>query len=232
MTSPLAKIKTHGWWEVTIRPEEFIAKRLPDLLSLESILRATSVQIRGWDFPHFGKEPVRIGLDYIESSTDWSDHVAFWRFFQSGQFYHTMAIRTDWADAALFSKRGKEWQPGDVLLVMDTLYCFVEIFELTARLASGPLPVAAVVVDITLNGLANRQLLLDSPNRVSFSTPRVASVTTFPQTVRLGRDDAIGRARANAYSACRELFTRFGWAPDDQVLEGMVDELRRYGFKV
>lgn len=232
MNSVVEKIRRHGYWEVKIHPAQFDRLRIPNLLSLEGIVRTAAVQIRGWDFPHFGREPARLGLDSIELDIDWSDHIEFWRFHQSALFFHTMAIRSDWAHSSLFSRREQPWQPGSALLVIDTLYHFVEIFEFVARLASGNTVAPSWVVEVTLSGLEGRQLLLDSPNRADFSSPRTASIPSFPQSMTLSAEDAIGRARQHAYSACRNLYMRFGWEPTDELFEGMVDELRRSGFKV
>jgi hypothetical protein len=158
--------------------------------------------------------------------------VEYWRFYQSAQFVHLMGIRSDWIKQSHFDPARYNWEPGAVLLVMDTLYHFVEIFELAARFASATIANSSIVVRVTLNGLKGRELLLESPTRAGFSTPRKASLDAFPQEFQLSRDEALGNTRKNAYAACRELFSRFGWSPADSLLEGMVAELRRSGFQV
>src|ERR1043166_6582061 len=93
------KIRSRGYWRVVIRPSSFIAERAR-LRDLEQIARDTVVQLRGWDYPHFPRDGVTRGNDFIEALTDsgWIQHIELWRLYQSGQFVHLFAMREDWLE--------------------------------------------------------------------------------------------------------------------------------------
>ena len=232
MSNLVKKIKSRGFWDVAIRPGEFNERLLDDISALEPLIRNAAVEIRGWDFPHISREGPAIGVDWIEDETDWEEHVEYWRFYQSGQFLHLNGFRTDWMEQSHYWRTVPNSDAKGLLPVQDTLYRFVEVFEFAARLASGPIPAPVVVLELKLIGLENRTLWIENPNRAGFSAARKATIQEFPQIFTLSRDEAMSSARMNAFRAARELFKRFGWAPDDKLLEGMLDELRRDGYKV
>src|SRR3989442_1688113 len=90
-------VRSRGFWRVVIRPSRFVAERAP-LRDLETIVRDSIVQLRGWDYPHFPREGVTRGDDFILALTEagWLAHLEVWRLYQSGQFIHLFAMREDW----------------------------------------------------------------------------------------------------------------------------------------
>jgi hypothetical protein len=225
VTDTLEKIKSRGYWHVVIHPADFQEFRIAKIEDLPAAIARTAVQLRGWDFPHVGRQGPSIGRDWIEGRVDWRNHVEAWRLYQSGQFVFYGGIRTDWyeQDSALVSM--PNWRSGFLLPVVDTVYRFTEIFELAARLASGPLAAATISVEINVVGLEGRLLWIDSPNRSEFSIDRTASITEFPQTFDLQQDVLLAERKALATRAAEELFARFGWATNQDFLARMQEEL-------
>jgi len=93
------KIKSKGYWKIVIRPSTFVEKRILSLKECVDIIRDNKVLLRGWDYPHYdlSKNPPP-GENYVEQFFCWEDygHLEAWRYFQSGQFAHYLAVWEDW----------------------------------------------------------------------------------------------------------------------------------------
>ena len=159
------KIRSRGYWRVVIRPSGFIAERAR-LRDLEQIARDSVIQLRGWDYPHFPKEGVTRGNDFIEALTDveWLSHIELWRLYQSGQFVHLFAMREDWVEGTPMAGLGNV-KPGTLLSYESTLYTITEIFLFAARLAQRMALGPEVIVEYSLVDLLNRRLETFNPGR-------------------------------------------------------------------
>lgn len=207
------KIRSRGYWDVAIRPEPFIEGRVA-YDALDEILIRAAVRLRGWPVPfiEFREELLR-GDDWIGNDIDAqivSAHEA-WRFFTSGQLNHLRAISADW-------RTGNEATPvpdgfDSVIEVWEILYYLTEVFELAARLAQSPAGGDRMSVDVRLNGLSGRGLVVADRRRAPFLTPRRTTSDTLTQTVTLSRDALIADGRGAAVEMAREFFLRFGWKP-------------------
>lgn len=49
------------------------------------------MRLRGWDYPHVDPIGYIRGNDWIQSGSDFGNHVEIWRFYQSAQFAHQFA---------------------------------------------------------------------------------------------------------------------------------------------
>ena len=136
MSDILQKIKTQGYWEVIIRPTEFIDNRLESLAKCKETVRELSVRLRGWDYPHIDhNNPPTCGIDYVEQGVDWQYKVEFWRYYQSGQFIHYAGMWEDWQDQSTIWSNKIESKPGEILSIVSAVYSLTEIYEFASRLA-------------------------------------------------------------------------------------------------
>ena len=214
------RIRSKGYWDVAIRPEPFTEHRV-DYGELDDILANATVRLRGWPVPFIDyREEMLRGEDWIGHDVDAevvSLHEA-WRFFTSGQFTHLRTVSADW-------RTGREETVvpegfNSVIEIWEILYYVTEVFELAARLALSPAGDERMTLDIRLNALQDRALVVGHPRRVPFSTPRRATAESLNQTVTLPRDQLVAEPREKAVETAREFFLRFGWKPSvEQLLE-------------
>src|SRR5216117_1721135 len=190
------KIRSRGYWRVVIRPSGFIAERAR-LRDLEQIARDSVVQLRGWDYPHFPKEGVTRGNDFIEALTDveWLSHIELWRLYQSGQFVHLFAMREDWVEGTSLPGLGNV-KRGTLLSYESTLYTITEIFLFAGRLAQRMALGPDVVVEYGLYNLQNRRLETFNPGRDSlFLMPSATAIgASYERTVTEKAESIVARA--------------------------------------
>src|SRR6266516_1867616 len=171
------EIRSRGYWRVNIRPSVFIAERAA-LRDLEAIARDAVVQLRGWDYPHFPRDGVTRGNDFIEAATEaaFISHLEVWRLYQSGQFIHVFSMREDWVEGTPMPGLGNV-KPGTLLSYESTLYTITEIFLFAARLAQRMALGPEVIVEYSLVDLLNRKLETFNPGRDSlFLVPRATAL--------------------------------------------------------
>ena len=100
------EIRSRGYWSIVIHPTTYDVKRA-DLSELETIVNRTRVQLRGWDYPHFGeRDAIKRRMRSITSSTDWQYYREIWRLYQSGQFVYVIGIHEDWLAYSRFHLDG------------------------------------------------------------------------------------------------------------------------------
>lgn len=176
----IKRLKSKGYWEINVRPVVYNPKRL-DKQALKEIVRLSVVQLRGWDYPHFydtEHRPYPI-INGIEQTIEWEAHVEFWRFTQSANFLHLLALREDWFDDSIYehmhllgdSLKGKKW-----LGVGGTLFTVTEIFEFARRLAAQNIFGDKVAIFVKLYDLKDRILAVDSAGRLPFMSEKKARI--------------------------------------------------------
>ncbi|HEX9215906.1 MAG TPA: hypothetical protein VF864_02915 [Gemmatimonadales bacterium] len=220
------EIRSRGYWRVNIRPSVFIAERAA-LRDLEAIARDAVVQLRGWDYPHFPRDGVTRGNDFIEAATEaaFISHLEVWRLYQSGQFIHVFSMREDWVEGTPLPGLGNV-KPGELLSLESTLYTITEIFLFAARLAQRMALGPEIVVEYGLFGLANRRLETFNPERDSlFLTHGKANTPSFERTVTEKAERIGARAPEIALEQTLKLYERFGWDPPK---ESVQEEQRRF----
>ena len=228
MSSLHDKINSRGYWRVVIRPQPFIEKRIPQITELYPILQNTSVNLRGWDFPHLDPHiQTHVDMDWIGQESDWEHFLEIWRFYQSGQFIDITGMDEDWYDQrhSIPAVLG-DWKPGSILGIGTTLFRFTEIFEFAARLAMTQAGDDNIRIEITVRNLKGRKLWVDSHSRMSLRRNYIASITEFPYQIELSRTELIAAPRELALTPTTELFRRFSWDPSQDVLRDQQKRLR------
>jgi hypothetical protein len=219
MADLLSTIRKRGYWQVTIRPSTFLAKRIANISALEGLLERCVVQIRGWDFPHIDPHArVNMDLDHIWQEFDWEDKKGIWRLHQSGQFVYVFSISEDWRDVSHWWPAGKDWKPLEQLGVGDTVYTFAEIFEFASRLALTEAGDETMLVEAAARNMSGRKLYVDSAKRWPFLTTYRTTIKDYPLTERRARADLIANHRPIALNAACEFFKRFGWDVTPDIL--------------
>lgn len=227
MSTLLEKIKSRGYWQVIIRPSKFVQSRVPEISDLYPIIQKTSVEFRGWHFPQVldPATKLHIDIDWVGQEGQWGHHLEVWRFYQSGQFVDFSGMRYDWLDISKSLPSGQSWRPGVFFGIGDAVFRFTEIFEFAARLALTEVGDEQMHIEVTLNGLKDRVLWVDSPNRAPLWPNYTASIGKFPYVVELLRTKLIATPRELALEPARELFKRFGWNPSLELLRDQQAEL-------
>lgn len=96
------KIRSRGHWEVTIRPADFVADRVP-YTDLPEILSHVAVRFRGWPVPFVDHRERFLGdSDWIGQDIDAGmvAHYEAWRLWMSGQFSQLRSVSADWGEGA------------------------------------------------------------------------------------------------------------------------------------
>jgi hypothetical protein len=219
------KIRSKGYWDVAIRPLPYTEHRV-DYGELDEILPGAAVRLRGWPVPYIDyRDDLLRGNHWIGQDVDAEvvSHYEAWRFFTSGQFNQLRSVSADW-------RTGREATPvpagfTSVIEIWEILYYVTEVFELAARLALGPAGDEEMNVDVSLNGLNGRALVVGHPRRVPFSTPRPSTVESQQESLTLPRDQLVAEPREKALEMSREFFLRFGWKPSIEQLAEHQQEL-------
>ena len=229
MSELLDKIRTRGHWRVVIRPSQFLQTRLTEIAALYPTVQKTSVELRGWDFPHLDPHTKpHIDVDWVGQESEWEQYLEVWRFYQSGQFVDIMGMPGDWRDQSKLWPPGADWKPGALLDVGDALYTYTEIFEFAARLALTEAGDEWVHIEVTASGLAGRRLWVDSQNRWPMMRSYEASIQALPYSVALLRAALLAEPKELALDPAMELFQRFGWSPTKDMLRDLQGQLTHY----
>lgn len=219
-------IRSRGYWDVTIRPNDFAAERV-SYDDLYRLLGSAAVRFRGWPVPLVDDrlELIR-GEDWIGEDIDAGvvSHYEAWRFFTSGQFVHLRAVSADWRKGAEAPRLPSGCRR--VIEVWEILFYLTEVFELAARLALRPTGSDSMTIEVGLSGLAERCLVVGEEGRAEFLSPYPApSEDRLTRSVSLPREEVISEPRSKAVETARYFFTRFGWQPSIQQLSDHQEEL-------
>lgn len=224
MSDILQKIKTRGYWDVNIRPTEFLDNRVESLGRCKEIVQELSVQLRGWDYPHFdNNNPPTSGIDFVEQSFDWQDYIEFWRYYQSGQFIHYFGMYEDWQDQRTLWGSGLTNKPGEILSIIGAVYHFTEIYEFACRLALKGYLAKSCKLSITLHGTKGRTLSMLDPRRFLSANYRSA-LDVIPHDVSVRSENLIAKSAELALDHAVWVFQRFNW---DNVGRGVLQEDQR-----
>jgi hypothetical protein len=152
--------------------------------------------------------------------------IEYWRFYQSGQFVHHIAIKEDhMGRLGLFHPQF--FVPGEgrkYLAITSTLCMVTDIMEFGARLAYRNVLAPAATVQIELHGMAGRQLTFMTPDR------RLPESHWFKEEMvqlrqAFTRDEIIGRSAEIAVDLTSDLLSKAGWAAPRALL---LDDQARY----
>lgn len=220
-------IKSRGYWDVEIRPQTFLERRVPKKTQLIGILRSSAVQLRGWDFPHIahGQDPA-IEQDRIEQEHRWNHYVESFRFYQSGLFVDLAGFPEDWRDnSGLWPPENSGWTWGRDFHIENAVYRLTEVLEFASRLSETPAGDEVMEVQVKCVGLKGRALQV-GPNRMPFFPPHTAQGNVFSYVAQLSKPQ-LTQARDVALDAAGQLFDQFGWDAQTDVLRDVQRQLRR-----
>ena len=211
-------IKSRGYWEVDIRPDEERRDRFESISDCMNKVKECVVLIRGWDYPHFGRHPPPYPMNRrIESYVDFGSNKEFWTMFLSGHFYHVFACEEDWLSnsAAVLEKiSGRPQQiniePRTVLGFIMTLYSYTEIFEFAIRLSQKGILGNKARIQITLHGMRDRTLTSFDRRRHIWNEYRCRE-NTIPKDIRVNVDDLISHGHEIAVDSTISVYELFTW---------------------
>lgn len=209
----VAKIQSKAYWRVNIRPTMFIHNRIPDLSTCRDIIRSCDVSLRGWNYPHVGRN-LSNGEDWIESETDWDDIIEYWRFYQSAQFVH---LRACWEDYKATEMK--------VLELLNVLYTFTEIFEFAGRLAEKEILHPASEVSVRLFGMKGRRLT-NSKLTLGFHWVYESKLGEIGFSGSYSEEELLARRDEIALDATVYVFERFNWELPNR--QGLAEEQRKF----
>ena len=213
------KIKSRGYWRINFQPLKDEVK-LKTLVGCKEIVEKNRVELRGWDYPHF---PRREGDDtgllpmnnYYRGWINWMNHVEFWHMYQSGQFLHYLALREDWIEDDAFAQyiggTRRQIKPMSVLGVTGTVFQITEIYEFLARLAKEGIYEEGVRVSISFNNTEQRELWVDSPQRLHFMFSRKTGEKNISFSKEYGTTEIISGTKELSFEVIKYFFERFGW---------------------
>ena len=227
MSALLGKIRSRGHWKVVIRPTTFVEKKVPDLSTLQHIVEKTSVQLKGWSFPHLDsfRKPDK-GPDWIGQAIDWQPILELWRFYQSGQFVHYFGMVEDWSDTPNQWLSSNDGHRRVLLDVKNVMTQFTEMFEFAARLAFTEVGDAGLRVEITVGNIGDHFLALSSsPGKPSWIPE--ARTSEVSHKVDLSKTELVTETRELALKPATKLFQCFGWDPKIGMLRDIQSELLR-----
>ena len=220
MSELLEKIKSRGYWQISIRPRSFNQNRVADISMLLSLLSRCVVQIRGWDFPHIDQRSYpEFGNDWVGQESDWDYHKGIWRLYQSGQFVYLVGMAIDWREESNIWPADTVQKPMTLLGVGDTIFTFTEIMEFASQLAMTDAGDDAMHIDVKVVNIQGRFLYVDSPRRMPFTNPYRTSMTEFQYSKDISRSELLSSYKSNAIDASVQLFKRFGWNAQKEILQ-------------
>jgi hypothetical protein len=231
MSELLEKIRSRGYWKVIIRPATFVEKRVTHISDLLPILERTSVNLKGWSFPHidsFGA--LDKGPDWIGQEFSWDSIVELWRFYQSGQFVHYFGMPED--RSANYHSR---WLPSNdevhrvILDVKSSVLQFTEIFEFATRLTFSDAGDNVMRLTIAADNIKEHYLKLPefSPEKGPW-IPQ-AHKPLMEYTEDLSRIQLTSETKELALKAALKLFGCFQWNPGPEILRDLQGEFLHGG---
>lgn len=203
MEKLLEKIHSVGYWRVNIRPTVYEQHRIPSLAECREVIETSPVLLRGWDYPHVEPEGAISGEEWIESCADFMGNIEYWRFYQSAQFIHHLAVRED---------HELDTPAGSYLAILNTLYLITEIFEFASRLVSKKVLSPGIGISIGLIGAKGRELFFWNQARL-LRQRCVSSVENITFARTYDEAQLLGHSAKHALDAVCWIFERFNWVP-------------------
>lgn len=215
-------ILQHPHWRIVIRPTEYVEERIPTRKRCIEIIDKCKVGLRGWDYPHVSREgPVR-GDHWVASWCEWTAHLEYWRYYQSGQFVHLLAVRESvdsrWTEelrkttaSHLGYRNDVDWDivPGFISTV-NTIYTLTEVFEFVSRLCQAGALGGKVEIQVQLSGVKGFVLTTDW-NR-AWSHYYCAAENTMSKSWTIDASQLVAESQEAAFEAIVWFFESFGWS--------------------
>ncbi len=208
------KIKTKGYWAITVRPAEFQETRVSSRARLFDLVHDTAVSVNGRIIPAIDgtSDSLSNGSDWIEFNSEWGTDLQSWRLYQSGQFVLLLAVWTDWDEAPRL--RQVPYPSGRTFPLWDSLATFVAIYEFAARLSLTDAGSDNMVITTMIKNLHGAQLVQDHLRKTSLRHYEFDdNVFEYPagKATPTSREDLVGNPRKLAAEAANDLLHQFGF---------------------
>jgi hypothetical protein len=222
----LDQIRSRGYWEVTIRPTSFQKDRITSVVDLEPLLESAQVRISGWYFPHLDNQPATIKGDHIEELVETDTILEFFRFCQSGQFFHLAAFREDWPErAGMFDSFPANAKPRELLRIGSVIWRFTHVYDFAARMAQKLPGSDDLFVEVIAHKIDGRRLE-SSPGRMPLFEEYRAAVSDFSDARQLSRAILMAEQRKLAVEAAEKVLVQFQWRRvTKQMIASWQDEM-------
>ena len=228
MSELVEKIRSRGHWNIVIRPGTFVGDRIP-YENLDELIPEIQVRMRGWPVPFadYGRRDLIRGSDWVGQDVDAGTVSMYeaWRLFTSGQFTHLRAVSADWRRDDERTRTPIPEGFDAAIEVWEILFYLTEVFELASRLALGEAGDEFMNIEVRLNGLENRGLVVAEWKRAEFFEPYRATMPSLEKKVNLPRDTLVAEGREQAVEMARQIFLRFGWDASVELLADYQREL-------
>lgn len=211
----LKKLRQCGYWRVEMSPGVLRPRRVDSVPALDVLVRQLRIRAsRSYPCsPETGD--VRHGDDFTGQARDRGTSIDAWRLWQSGLFIHERALGPDWGDEAS--------APGTELRVFEVIVLLTHVYEFAARLARSVAGDAQMFVRVGVGPLTDRKLRFPSEWFDDGSHRSTAARWSWsPPPV--GTPELVSEHRGLARSAAKDLFYRFGWESEPDVLRGLQDQ--------
>lgn len=207
----IEQVKMFGHWRVNIRPMGSIEEKL-SFQQLRELVQKSAVSIRGWDYPHISRRNDESGgisnaENYVESWTDWSGFIEFWRIYRSSQFLSYSCLRSD------TGAMGREVPSVPVLNIIDAIYSMSEFLEFAHRLFTNGIYQQGAMISVSLNNTNGRHLDVGS-GRIPFFDQKISHAEKIVLEHTLSKSILTEGYKDIAIKMLLELFDHFDWNPD------------------
>lgn len=221
-----AKIKTRGYFEVSIRPVEYREGRVA-YLDLFEFVRSRSVAFRGWDFPHVAdRQETRLLNGHIRQDHQWHHHVESWAMFGSGLFVALRGYAQDWRDESLVWPPDPSPQHSLTMNAIEVFYRMVEVFEFADRLTADLLPAGRLKVEMSDHGLKGRALV-NSMGYLDRIGGGISSLDSKAQSIEMTRAELVSDPLSPAVTFTRDLCAIYGSDVPADLLRESARKLKR-----
>jgi hypothetical protein len=226
MATPIVdKIRSRGYWDVTVHPARRLQKPLQPATLLDTLTRNV-VSMRGWPVPFIDyRLPLLRAEDSVGQDIDarMVDHSEAWRFTTNAQFSQLRSISADWRGGTerTVVPRGAD----AVIEVWEILFYITELVELAARLAllSGA---REFHLAAELHGMAHRALVAGTPSR-ELDADYISQLDVIDDARNVSVQQLTASPRKVAVDMSATLLAAFGWQPKADVLRDYQAELLR-----
>jgi len=224
MEDRLCKIKKNGYWRILIRPLIFEKDKINSLSECREIIEKSKVSFRGWDFPHLDRDETVNGNDWIESGSDFQDIIEYWRFYQSGQFVHYLAIREDYRKKDIEFSIGKPVGENKFLNIEITIYRITEVFEFMSRLLEYKVLNPTFEVSINIEGVKGRELFFYQRDR-NLSNTYKSGIDKIEYKKEFNENDFIIKKNEFTIECIEDVLEKFNFYPSKQIIKEIQEKI-------
>jgi len=216
--STLKIIKSRGYWKIHLYPSTMDFLPIEPINKGKEIIKNTSVQLRGWDYPHFPKQSfehqnIYVSGDKIEAWVDYDYHKEVWRLYNTGQFLHLFSLGEDWLMESHWSSGElKKIPSGTVLSIEWSIFLITEIYYFIKNLIEAGLYKNEIILEMIIVGTKNRELTIFDPMRMPFieNYKSASKEIIFPKKIYEIKEFEINYLDL-AYEQIFYLFNQFNW---------------------